>query len=226
MSLVMRKPDFCICENEDADQLRGNAKLISAFVFATWIVQSLFYLNPKFQAYTYLMWLYSLVCVRPGRKTRRPVFSQRGSNGRSQVFTHYHVFIFETYLLICLNCSTAQHVYIYSARLGVGLYIKKERKKSQAGLGFTSHVHRAYQNWVCSFHYDVSQLLWLILYSKLQLQNVVHFAQVIGYFVPRSFRTQPFRTILVISYPVTTISYPGHFLPTLVISYPVQLGTK
>ena len=24
MSLVMRKLDFCICENKDADQLRGN----------------------------------------------------------------------------------------------------------------------------------------------------------------------------------------------------------
>ena len=24
MSHVMRKPDFCICENKDADQLRGN----------------------------------------------------------------------------------------------------------------------------------------------------------------------------------------------------------
>ena len=44
----MRKPAFCICENKDADQLRG--KLISAFVFAIRIVQSLNYLNPKFQA--------------------------------------------------------------------------------------------------------------------------------------------------------------------------------
>ena len=41
MSRVMRKPDFCICEKKDADQLRGNreaavtAKLISASVFAT-----------------------------------------------------------------------------------------------------------------------------------------------------------------------------------------------
>ena len=26
MSLVMRKPVFCICENNDADQLRGNRK--------------------------------------------------------------------------------------------------------------------------------------------------------------------------------------------------------
>ena len=26
MSLVMRKPAFCICENKDADQLRGNCE--------------------------------------------------------------------------------------------------------------------------------------------------------------------------------------------------------
>ena len=25
-SRVMRKPDFCICENKDADQLRGNCE--------------------------------------------------------------------------------------------------------------------------------------------------------------------------------------------------------
>ena len=55
------------------------AKLISAFVFATRIVQSLFYLNPKFQASSHLLWLYSLVCVGPGQKPRRPVFSERGS---------------------------------------------------------------------------------------------------------------------------------------------------
>ena len=56
-------------------------KLISAFVFATWIVQSLFYLDPKFQASSHLLCVYSLVCVRPGRKPQRPVFSQRGSSG-------------------------------------------------------------------------------------------------------------------------------------------------
>ena len=43
------------------------AKLISAFVFAIRIVQYLYYLNPKFQAYSHLL-LYSLVCVRPGGK--------------------------------------------------------------------------------------------------------------------------------------------------------------
>ena len=55
------------------------AKLISAFVFATQIVQSLYYLNPKFQASSHLLWLYRPVCVGPGRKPRRPVFSKRGS---------------------------------------------------------------------------------------------------------------------------------------------------
>ena len=44
------------------------SQLISAFVFAMWIVQSLYYLNPKFQASSHLLWLYSLVCVGPGRK--------------------------------------------------------------------------------------------------------------------------------------------------------------
>ena len=49
MSRVMRKPAFCICENKDADQLAVTAKLISAFVFATRIVQSLFFLDPNFK---------------------------------------------------------------------------------------------------------------------------------------------------------------------------------
>ena len=71
----MNKPAFCICENKDA----VTAQLISVFVFAIQIVQSLYYLNSKFQASDHLSWLYSLVCVGPGRKPRRPVFSQRGS---------------------------------------------------------------------------------------------------------------------------------------------------
>ena len=55
------------------------AKLISAFVFATWIVQYLFYLNQKFQASCYIQLSCSPVCVGPGRKPRRPVFSQGNS---------------------------------------------------------------------------------------------------------------------------------------------------
>ena len=49
MSRLMRKPTICVCENKDADQLRGvTAKLISAFVFATPMVHFLFFLHPKF----------------------------------------------------------------------------------------------------------------------------------------------------------------------------------
>ena len=64
----MRKMDFCIYENKDEDQLRVTAKLISAFVFATRIIQALYFLNTKLQAFYHLLWLYSLVCVGPGRK--------------------------------------------------------------------------------------------------------------------------------------------------------------
>ena len=53
--------------------------VISAFVFATRIVQSLYFLNMKFQASSHLLWLYSPVCVGPGQKPRRLVFSQGGS---------------------------------------------------------------------------------------------------------------------------------------------------
>ena len=60
------------------------AKLISTFVFAIRIVQSLYYLNPKIQASSHLLWLFSPVCVGPGRKPRRPFFSQRGSNKDNQ----------------------------------------------------------------------------------------------------------------------------------------------
>ena len=65
----MGKPTICIGENKDADQLCGvTAKLISTFVFATRIVQFLFFLTPKFQASSLLLCLYSLVCVGPVRK--------------------------------------------------------------------------------------------------------------------------------------------------------------
>ena len=65
----MGKPTICIGKNKDADQLRGyTAKLISPFVFATRILQFLFYLNPKFQASSSFLRLYRSVCVRPVRK--------------------------------------------------------------------------------------------------------------------------------------------------------------
>ena len=66
------------------------AKLISAFVFATRIVQSLYFLYTNFQASSHLVWLYRPVCVGPGQKTRRPVFSQRNSNGIVGHILHFY----------------------------------------------------------------------------------------------------------------------------------------
>ena len=87
MSLVVRKPAFFTYAKTKTQisfavtaKLVVTAKLISAFVFATWILQSLYFLNPKFQASNHLSLLYSPVCVGPDRKPRRPVFSQRGLN--------------------------------------------------------------------------------------------------------------------------------------------------
>ena len=55
------------------------AQLISAFVFATRIVQPLFFLNPKFQACSLILWLYRRVCVGPGWIHKLLVFSCKGS---------------------------------------------------------------------------------------------------------------------------------------------------
>ena len=51
----MRKLGFCIYENKDADQLCVTGKLISAFAFATRIVQYLYFLYTKFQASSHLV---------------------------------------------------------------------------------------------------------------------------------------------------------------------------
>ena len=68
MSLVMRKPAFCICKNKDADQLCSNCAAYQHLCFL--YTDSTIPLLPKseFQASSRLLWLYSLVCVGPGRK--------------------------------------------------------------------------------------------------------------------------------------------------------------
>ena len=91
----MRKPFFAYAKTKTQISFAVTAKLISAFVFATRIVQSLNYLNPKFQASSYLLWLYSPVCVGPDRKPRRPVFSQQGSN---------YILLLIIFLFIFLGC--------------------------------------------------------------------------------------------------------------------------
>ena len=55
------------------------AKLISGFVFATWIVHFLFFLNPKFQASSHLQWLPGPVCVREIISSLLAVLTQKKS---------------------------------------------------------------------------------------------------------------------------------------------------
>ena len=78
----MRKPDFHICENKDADQLRGNREADQRLCFQ-YLASTIPLLHTKFQACSHLLWLYSQVCVGAGRKPRRPVFPQLGSNVKS-----------------------------------------------------------------------------------------------------------------------------------------------
>ena len=91
MSRIVRKPRYCICVNKDTDQL--TAKLISAFVFATWIVQYLYFLYPKFQASSHLQWLYSLFLsnlvriYNAGLLTLRLICVSRGDSNQYSVIS-------------------------------------------------------------------------------------------------------------------------------------------
>ena len=79
MIRVVRKPDVCICENKDADQLRGNREADQRLCFR--YTDSTISLLPKYEISSLQP---SSVAVQPGlcgpgRKPRRPVFSERGS---------------------------------------------------------------------------------------------------------------------------------------------------
>ena len=77
----MRKPDFRICKNKDADQHHGYREADQRLCFC--YTDSTIHLLPIYEISS--LWpscvtvQYSLVCVGHGRKTRRPVFSQPGS---------------------------------------------------------------------------------------------------------------------------------------------------
>ena len=60
----MRKHAFCIC-------ICQNKAQISCAVTVAVIVQYPYFLNPKFQ----VLWLYSLVCVRPGTSAHVLIYS-------------------------------------------------------------------------------------------------------------------------------------------------------
>ena len=77
----MRNPDFCLWENKGADQLCGNCTADQRLCIRYW--DSTFSLLPKFILIPSFLpspvCVYRLVCVGPGRKHQRPVFSHHGS---------------------------------------------------------------------------------------------------------------------------------------------------
>ena len=75
----MRKPAFCIYENKDADQLRGNREADQRLCFRYTNSTILFFLNQKFQASNHLLWLYGPVWVGPGRNPEDR-FSHKGAH--------------------------------------------------------------------------------------------------------------------------------------------------
>ena len=80
MSRVMRNPTFCICENKDADQLRGYHKADQCLCFR-YIDSTIPLLSKSEMSSLYP----SSVAAQPGlwrtrSETRFLVFSRRGSN--------------------------------------------------------------------------------------------------------------------------------------------------
>ena len=76
----MRKPDFCICENKDADQLRGNREADQRLCFRyTDSTIPRYYQRNNFKPLAIFCDCTDRFVSDNGRKPRRPVFSQRGS---------------------------------------------------------------------------------------------------------------------------------------------------
>ena len=130
--------------------MRKQRCMISAFVFATQIVQSLYFLNPKFQAYIHLLLPYSLVCVGPGRKPRRPVFSQRGSN---ILLTCY---IFISFIIILLGNKTGYP--LWPCHSISSMYLSLFCSVRQSILSLSCHIHV-----VC--YYNVLAMLYITVMS-------------------------------------------------------------
>ena len=75
----MRKLAFFVCIDKSTDQLHSNCTSDSQILFTIYEDSTIIPLFPE--SSSHLMWLYISVCVRPGRKPRRQVFSCRSSYG-------------------------------------------------------------------------------------------------------------------------------------------------
>ena len=132
MNLFVRKSVFDYAKTKTQISFVVTAKLISAFVFATRIVQYIYSLNTKFEASSPLLWLYSRACVGPGWKPQRPVFSQRGSYMscvmRKSVFRISDQ-VLHFYFYFCTAQGTNHHGQVTSAKWLKSSYVQVKNIK-------------------------------------------------------------------------------------------------
>ena len=109
----------CICSRSQVSVYRT----IGPLVLSTWIVQSLF-LNLKFQASGYLLYLHSLVCVGPGWKPHcwfshetaaKKLLCLKPSSGRLALRKHAHVIY--RFFLSCKNGKISVEYVLYFSYL-------------------------------------------------------------------------------------------------------------
>ena len=79
MSLIVRKPDFCLCENKGADQLRGNREADQSLCFHYTDSTIFLLLKSEISSLSSASVTAQASLFGPGWKPRRPVFSRRGS---------------------------------------------------------------------------------------------------------------------------------------------------
>ena len=112
MSRDVRKPDFCICENKDADQLRGNHEADQRLCFR--YLDSAIPLLPTYK--TSSLWPFFWGCAAwfvlgPGRKPQGPV-----SEVAAQMFscsTQLSHEIYHSYTSKCSKANNCLHFNIY-----------------------------------------------------------------------------------------------------------------
>ena len=95
---------FCICENKDADQLRGNREADQRLCFPYTDSTIPYFLNTKFQASSHLLWLYNPVCVRPGRKKTGFLTTRLNLSIKLNSTIRPVLFLLTSDLVLCFAC--------------------------------------------------------------------------------------------------------------------------
>ena len=190
--------------------MRKQRRRSAPLLLLLWIVQPLYYLNRKYQASSHLMWLYSPVCVGPGRKPRRPVFSQRGS------------FVLISGVFHCKVVNGCP-ILVISSSIYTLVSVSFERRQVMQGQGQGKLITRKKQiaiiffTWVFSIGIASPTLLEYSLYTReilvgnqtqiitscgsnisreLALGNVI-FVFVISYFIPVILMTRNYSQVAI-----------------------------